>query len=73
MRQLHKRGALASAGSGFDGEAGPATSARLYLPTGVATDTAGNVLIVDQLNQRIRKLTVGTGSAASIGTFGVAP
>ena len=42
---------------GFLGEGGPATAARLYFPTGVAVDLAGNLYIADRYNQRIRKVT----------------
>src|SRR5208282_4601925 len=49
------------ASSGGDG--GPATSAGLNNPTGVALDPAGNLYIADQNNQRIRKVTFGSSSA----------
>ena len=38
------------------GDGGPAVVARLNYPNGVATDGAGNVYIVDQRNNRIRKV-----------------
>ena len=41
---------------GFSGDGGPATSASLALPHGVAVDAAGNLFIADQGNQRIRKV-----------------
>jgi NHL repeat len=41
---------------GFSGDGGPATQARLNLPTGVAVDTAGNLFIADADNDRIRKV-----------------
>jgi DNA-binding beta-propeller fold protein YncE len=40
--------------SGFSGDGGPATSAELSRPGGVAVDAAGNLLIADSDNQRIR-------------------
>ena len=49
--------------AGFAGDGGPATSAELSSPEGVAADAAGNLLIADTFNQRIRVV------AASSGTF----
>src|SRR5271157_2356151 len=45
---------------GFSGDGGPATSASLYWPQGVAVDSAGNLYIADTGNQRIRKVSGGT-------------
>ena len=38
------------------GDGGPATEARLILPTGLALDAAGNLYITDPGNHRIRKV-----------------
>jgi uncharacterized protein (TIGR03437 family) len=44
---------------GYSGDNGPATSAELNNPTGVAVDSAGNLYIADSFNQRIRKVSNG--------------
>jgi hypothetical protein len=44
---------------GFSGDNGPATSAQLYYPGGVAVDAAGNLYIADALSERIRKVANG--------------
>ena len=45
--------------AGFDGDNGPATSAELYYPYGIAMDAAGDLYIADSLNNRIRKVSNG--------------
>ena len=42
---------------GFSGDGGPASSASLLLPGGVAVDAAGNLYIADSQNDRIRKVS----------------
>jgi uncharacterized protein (TIGR03437 family) len=64
------------AGIGFTGDGGPATSARLNNPEGVALDVAGNLYIADGNNNRIREVTKSTGiintvaGSSTIGGFG---
>jgi sugar lactone lactonase YvrE len=41
---------------GFSGDGGPATAAKLNLPTGIAVDTQGTLFIADTANNRIRKV-----------------
>jgi uncharacterized protein (TIGR03437 family) len=45
--------------AGFSGDNGPATSAQLNSPSGVAVDTVGNLYIVDEFNSRVRKVSGG--------------
>src|SRR5665213_1850590 len=56
---------------GFSGDGGPATSAQLDSPAGVAVDTSGNIYIADTHNHRIRKVSGGTiTTVAGNGTAG---
>jgi hypothetical protein len=48
---------ICSSGSGFSGDGGPATSAQLSGPAGIALDSAGNLCIADYRNNRIRKVS----------------
>jgi len=43
------------------GDGGPATSAHLNVPYGVAVDASGNVFIADAGNNVVRKITASTG------------
>ncbi len=64
----------------FSGDGGPATSASLALPEGVAVDGAGNLYIADEENHRIRKVSTsgiittiaGTGVKGFAGDAGLA-
>ena len=58
--------------AGFSGDGGPATSAELWLPFGVAPTPDGGFLIVDAANQRIRKVSASGGitTAAGSGVMG---
>ncbi|HEY1653061.1 MAG TPA: hypothetical protein VGG09_14350 [Acidimicrobiales bacterium] len=44
---------------GFSGDGGPATSARLNSPEGIALDQAGDLFIADTFNNAIREVTSG--------------
>ena len=65
---------------GSTGDGGPAASAQLHFPAGVALDAAGNLYIADFNNHRIRKVTpagmistyAGTGTSGFSGDGGPA-
>ena len=61
IRKVTPQGIISSvAGNGtpgFSGDGGPATSAQLDGPMGVAADASGNLFIADRFNGRIRKVT----------------
>ena len=65
----------------YCGDGGPASNACLFAPLGVAVDAAGNVVIADTGNQRIREVDaisslittiVGNGSKGFSGDGGLA-
>jgi len=63
-------------GGAFSGDNGPAASAELGTPLGIAVDSAGNLYIADSLNGRIREVSNGVittvaGSGFGIGSGGI--
>lgn len=66
--------------SGFSGDGGQATTAKLFHPSGVAIAADGSLYIVDQDNNRVRKVdptgvistVAGTGNAGYSGDGGPA-
>lgn len=57
--------------AGYRGDGGPALSAVLHAPGGLAFDDEGNLYIADTLNQRIRRVGVN-GEIAPVAGTGVA-
>ncbi len=66
--------------SGYSGDGGTATAAKLNQPDGIAIDNAGNIYIADWYNFRVRKVNTsgiittyaGTGAAGYTGDGGPA-
>ena len=81
VRKVNREGMISTfagtGGAGYSGDGGPATSARVGTPYGVAVDRQGNVYITDRYNNRVRKVSpggtittfAGTGAYGS-GSFG---
>ena len=57
---------------GYGGDNGPATSAILDSPAGIALDSSGNVYFSDSHNNRIREINTTTGVITTIAGTGVA-
>jgi sugar lactone lactonase YvrE len=57
---------------GFSGDGGAATAAQLYMPTGVAVDSAGNIYIADFGNNRVRMVTLSTLNISTVAGNGTA-
>jgi streptogramin lyase len=57
---------------GYSGDGGPATSATLNSPYGLAVDSSGNIFIADTGNQRIREVDHSTGNITTVAGNGAA-
>ena len=64
IRKVDKNGIITTiAGNGnaaYSGDGGPATSASLNYPCGVVADQNGDIYVVDDVNNRVRKISNGT-------------
>ena len=56
---------------GYSGDGGPATSAMLRWPGKVTLDGSGNLYIADSSNDRIRKVSFGTGVITTVVGTGI--
>jgi sugar lactone lactonase YvrE len=76
IRQLGRDGVIetvvGTGEAGYRGDPGPALSAVLHAPAGLAFDDEGNLYIADTLNQRIRRVDVSgqIGTVAGTGAPG---
>jgi len=72
VRRIAADGAITTvAGTGtggFAGDGGPAKSAQLNYPAGLALDTAGNLYIADSSNNRVREVLVSGVITTVLGT-----
>ncbi len=64
-------GSTTASGADNLGDGGPATSAILYGPQGVAVDSAGNIYIADTYNQLIRMVSATTGVITAVAGGGI--
>jgi hypothetical protein len=75
VRKINPTGVITTvAGSGtagFSGDGGPAILAQLSSPRDVEVDTKGNLFIIDQNNNRVRKVDVN-GNISTIAGTGIA-
>jgi trimeric autotransporter adhesin len=56
---------------GYSGDGGPAISAELWAPAGVAVDASGNLYIADATNWRVRKVDASTNIITTVAGNGV--
>lgn len=77
IRKVSAAGIISTlAGNGgfrFSGDGGPAASSVLNSPTGVAVDAAGDLLIADNGNNRVRKVTPGGTITTVAGNGAIGP
>ena len=75
IRRINKSGVISKfaggATCGFSGDGGPAALATLNGPAGLSFDAQGNLLVADQLNFRVRKIT-RSGVISTIAGNGIA-
>ncbi len=58
--------------SGYSGDGGPATKARLSIPTAVSVDAGGNLYIADAWNEVIRRVDAASGIITTVVENGTA-
>lgn len=58
--------------AGWEGDGGPATSAKLFYPTAVTVDSSGNLFVADLLNNIVRKVDAASGVISTVAGTGTA-
>lgn len=58
--------------AGFSGDGGPAAAAELNAPAWLSFDSAGNLLVDDESNNRIRSINLSTGTITTVAGNGTA-
>jgi sugar lactone lactonase YvrE len=58
--------------AGYYGDQGPATSAELNFPDGIAIDSNGNIYVGDASNNRVREISTSSGDITTVAGVGVA-
>jgi sugar lactone lactonase YvrE len=58
--------------AGYYGDQGPATSAELNFPDGIAIDGNGNIYVGDASNNRVREINTTSGDITTVAGVGVA-
>ncbi len=66
IRQISGGNISTIAGGGSGGDGGPAINAMFANPYAAAEDSTGNVYVVDQFNNRIRKITMPSGTVSTV-------
>jgi RHS repeat-associated protein len=57
---------VGTATNGFSGDGGPATSAQICDPSGIAFDSSGNLYLADTSNNVVRKVLASTGIITTV-------
>lgn len=74
IRKVNTAGIITTIAGGdimaFGGDGGPATAAWFHQPYGISADSAGNLYIADNANNRIRYVSAATGIVTTIAGSG---